>query len=267
MAALTQANKFGALVSVAHEAQGIDCDQGDGIYRIRVQEGVIQTRSIVVATGARYRHLQFDGARKFDGSGVYYGATNMEGQLCSGEEVLLVGGGNSAGQAAVFLSAHAQHVHILIRRKDLVDTMSDYLIRRIDQAPNITLHPETEVQALHGGTTLEKVTTKHNPSQTEKRWDISKLFLFLGAEPSTDWLRGCIATDQRGFILTGSDLDLPALINSGWQTARYPAFLEASKPGVYAVGDVRSGSTKRVASAVGEGSMAVQYVHRYLSGL
>ena len=131
----------------------------------------------------------------------------------------------------------------------------------------MTLHPNTEVKSLHGSDHLQSVTTRHNKTGAEKTWDISKLFLFLGARPAAEWLQDCIATDQHGFVLTGNDLDLPALINSGWQTARYPAFLEASKPGVYPVGDVRSGSTKRVASAVGEGSMAVQYVHRYLAGL
>lgn len=261
-AALTQATKFGAEISVAHEAQGIDCSD-PGHYTIAVANGTIHARSIVIATGASYRRLPIADSRTFDGRGVFYGATAMEAKLCSNSEVMLVGGGNSAGQAAVFLAEHAQHVHIMIRRDDLSATMSDYLIQRIDEHPNITLHPRTEVTALHGNERLEQITT--TSGGRDQRWDIGNLFLFIGAAPATSWLEGCLALDERGFVRTGTDLDLPDLIRSGWSSPRHPVFLEASKPGIYAVGDARSGSTKRVASAVGEGSMAIHHVHRFLA--
>ena len=262
-AALTQANKFGAKISVAHEASTISCDQ-PGQYDITVANGTIRARSVVIATGAAYRRLPIKGGQQFDGRGVYYGATAMEAQFCVNQEIILVGGGNSAGQAAVYLSRHARQVHIFIRRDSLVETMSDYLIQRIEEAANITLHPQTEITALYGDEHLDAVDSKtHNGEQ--RRWNISNLFLFIGASPATEWLNGCLCLDKNGFIRTGSDLELPDLINSGWSTPRHPVFLEASKPGIYAVGDVRSGSTKRVASAVGEGSMVIHHVHRYLA--
>jgi thioredoxin reductase (NADPH) len=263
--AVLQATKFGATISVAHEACSLRCTE-PGRYEVGVGDDTwFETRSVVIATGARYRRLPIPEAQRFDGRGVYYGATAMESNLCRDREIILVGGGNSAGQAAVFLSRFANRVHLLIRRDSLKATMSDYLIRRIDAAPSIELHTETEITALHGEDELQAVTTVDRRSGDERHWEIGALFLFIGAAPATDWLGDCVALDDKGFIRTGSDLDLPDLVRSGWHLLRHPGFLETSKPGIFAVGDVRSGSTKRVASSVGEGSMAVARVHAYLA--
>jgi thioredoxin reductase (NADPH) len=192
--------------------------------------------------------------------GVYHGATFVEAQLCGGEEVIVVGGGNSAGQAAVFLAQTTRHVDMLVRSSGLAATMSRYLIRRIENSPTITLRPQTEIVAVEGDNRLNSV---YWPGQTEKR-EISHLFIMTGADPNTRWLGGCIALDDKGFINTGPEL-LPEIPSAtGWPLTRQPYLLETSLPGVFAVGDVRGGSIKRVASAVGEGSIAISFVHKAL---
>ncbi len=220
---------------------------------------------MVIATGARYRRLDVAGAERFEGSGIYYGATAMESDLCTGCDVVIVGGGNSAGQGAVYLARGARKVHIVIRRESLADTMSRYLIRRIEETPNIELHPNSGVTAVFGGEHLEslEVTTKGQPRPL--RLEVPHLFLFLGALPCTEWLRGKVIMDPKGFIKTGGDLTTEELVQSGWPGEPPPTLFETSLPKVYAVGDARSGSVKRVASAVGEGSIVVQFIHRTLA--
>jgi thioredoxin reductase (NADPH) len=217
----------------------------------------------VIATGAQYNKPAIANLERFEGQGIYYGATFMEAQLCGEDDVIVVGGGNSAGQAAVFLSQTAGKVHILVRAAELSSTMSRYLIRRIEENPKIELHCKTEIIALEGETHLEKVTWRNKTTGGISIQDIRHVFIMAGASPRTEWLKGCVATDPKGFILTGRDLDDVASGISG----RIPQMLETSLPGVFAVGDVRAGSTKRVAAAVGEGSIAVQLVHRALAEL
>jgi thioredoxin reductase (NADPH) len=194
---------------------------------------------------------------------VYYGATPIEAQLCKDDEVIVVGGGNSAGQAAVFLSQTAKHVHILVRSPSLAQSMSRYLIRRIEDSPTITLHPRTEIVALEGNGRLERVSWRDETGATTSH-DIEHLFSMTGAVPSTGWIKGCLALDEDGFIKTGPELSPEDLSAANWPLARPPYLLETSRPGVFAVGDVRGGSIKRVASAVGEGSIAISFVHRTL---
>jgi thioredoxin reductase (NADPH) len=226
----------------------------------------IPARTIVIASGARYNKPKIDNLQQFEGTGVYYGATFIESQLCGNEEVIIVGGGNSAGQAAVFLSRTASKVHILVRSSQLSDTMSRYLIQRIEENPAIDLRYCTEIVGLEGNTQLERVTWRNkNSGETETR-PIRHIFVMAGASPRTKWLDGCLALDDKGFILTGHDLD-PVLTEAGWKLGRRPQMLETSLPGVFAVGDVRANSVKRVASAVGEGAIAVSLVHRTLAEL
>jgi thioredoxin reductase (NADPH) len=197
--------------------------------------------------------------------GIYYAATFMESQLCGGDEVAVVGGGNSAGQAAVFLARSARHVHILIRSDGLAASMSRYLIRRIEETPNITLHTSTELTALEGVQHLETVRWRNKRSGDDETRAIRHVFIMTGAAPATRWLDGCVALDEKGFIKTGTDLSSDDLASRNWPAARSPHLLETSLPGVFAVGDVRGGNVKRVASAVGEGSVAVSFVHQVLS--
>jgi thioredoxin reductase (NADPH) len=206
------------------------------------------------------------GTERFEGRGVYFGATAMEARMCAGEEVVIVGGGNSAGQAAVFLDTHARQVHIAIRSENLDHSMSRYLIHRIDALPNVTLHPFTEVVETRGEDELTGVSLVDRKSGNRDEYDCRNLFVFIGAQPNTGWLGDCIALDDRGFVLTGRDIAPEELSPERWGAARQPYLLETSRPGIFAVGDVRSGSTKRVASAVGEGSIAVQFVHAFLGG-
>jgi thioredoxin reductase (NADPH) len=215
----------------------------------------ISTRAIIVATGARYRTLDVPNYEEFEGQGLQYAATWMEGSLCEGQEVVVVGGGNSAGQAAVFLSQHAAHVHIMVRSEGLAATMSDYLVQRIKSSAKITLHTHTEITALAGRRYLEEVTWTNRQTGASETRPISNLFVMIGAVPNTDWLDGCVPLDRGGFVVTGRDQEGMALA-SAYQTER---------PGIFAVGDVRAGSTKRVASGVGEGSVVVQAVHAYLA--
>jgi thioredoxin reductase (NADPH) len=252
--AWTQAQKFGAKFAVSREVTGLDCAQRP--YRVRLQDGrQVQARAVIVATGARYRKLDLPDYERFEGQGTHYAATAIEAGLCRSEEVAIVGGGNSAGQAAMYLSAHAAHVHILVRGEGLAATMSDYLIQRIKQSPRITLHPFTEVVRIEGNDTLERIAWRNRKTGEEETRPIRNLFVMIGAEPNTDWLHGCLALDDKGFVVTGRDADGHAL----------PSPFATSLPGVFAVGDVRAGSIKRVASGVGEGSVVVAAVHQFLA--
>jgi thioredoxin reductase (NADPH) len=259
--ALVQAQKFGAEVTVASSAVRLRCEQRP--YEIDLSnKHVVRARSIIIATGAEYRRLALENLERFLGVGVYFAATAVEARLCKAEEVVVVGGGNSAGQAAVFLAGGCRHVHVLVRSSGLSESMSRYLIRRIEQSPNITLHVRTRISALEGETRLERVTWQSD-MESETR-EIKHVFLMTGAVPNTRWLLGCIALDDKGFVRTGSDLHADELVPARWPGGRSPHLFETNWPGIFAVGDVRCGSVKRVAAAVGEGSACVQLVHRVL---
>jgi thioredoxin reductase (NADPH) len=262
--AYTQAQKFGADVAIARSAAHLRCG-GESTYKIELSNGTsVRARAIVIASGVQYRKLGLANLDRFEGVGVYYGATYIEAKLCTGEEVIVVGGGNSAGQAAVFLASQAKHVHMLVRGAGLADTMSRYLIRRIEEMPNITLRARTEVVELEGGDRLEGVRWRGPDGKIEAR-AIGRLFLMTGAEPNTRWLAECVALDEKGFVKTGVDLTPEELAKAGWTLPRAPLLLETNRHRIFAVGDVRAGSVKRVASAVGEGSISVQMVHRALA--
>jgi thioredoxin reductase (NADPH) len=262
--AYTQAQKFGAQVLIAKDAKRLACDRRP--YAIEVDNGQrIPARAVVIATGAQYRKLPLENLSQFEGAGVYYGATHLEAQLCGGEEVIVVGGGNSAGQAAVFLAQTARQVYLLVRSSGLAETMSRYLIRRIEDNSTIVLHKNTEIIALEGSDRLERVSWRNNESVIVETHDIGHVFSMTGALPNSSWLDGCLALDAQGFIKTGSDLSREDLAGAEWPLARAPYLLETSLPGVFAVGDVRGGNIKRVASAVGEGSIAISFVHQVLS--
>jgi thioredoxin reductase (NADPH) len=262
--AYTQAQKFGVEMLIAKDAKGLACDRRP--YAVLIGDGQsVPARTVVIASGAQYRRLQLENLSKFEGAGVYYGATHLEAQLCGGEEVIVVGGGNSAGQAAVFLAQTTKRVYLLVRSDGLAKTMSRYLIRRIEETPNIELHANTEVVELEGNDHLERLTWRNNQTgQTESR-SIAHLFSMTGAVPNSGWLNGCVACDQAGFIKTGSDLTTEDLAKARWPVKRPPYLLETSLPGVFAVGDIRGGNVKRVASAVGEGSITVSFVHQVLT--
>jgi thioredoxin reductase (NADPH) len=261
--AYTQAQKFGAQVVIAKGAKQLECERKP--YAIGIDgSGRVPARTIIIATGAAYRKPSLDNLSQFEGAGVYYGATFMEAQLCRGEEVVVVGGGNSAGQAAVFLAQTTKRVHVLVRSSGLAESMSRYLIRRIEQNPAIVLRTSTEIVALEGSNHLERVRWRDHQSGNTETHNIRHLFLMTGAVPSTQWLEGCVALDGKGFIKTGPDLSQEDLAVARWPLARAPHLLETSRPGVFAVGDVRGGNVKRVASAVGEGSIAISFVHRAL---
>jgi thioredoxin reductase (NADPH) len=249
-----QAQKFGARLAISRAVVGIECATLP--YRLQLDDGTTVGASVVVvATGARYRKLEVRNYERFEGQGIHYAATAIEAQLCGGEEVVVVGGGNSAGQAAVFLSRSVAHVHILVRASGLAATMSDYLVQRIEQSPKITLHPHTEISALEGDALLREVTWTNRRSGLAETRPVGNVFVMIGAEPNTEWLGGCLELDPRGFVVTGRDGDGQAL-SSPFAT---------TMPGIFAVGDVRSGSVKRVASGVGEGSVVVAAIHQYLA--
>jgi thioredoxin reductase (NADPH) len=261
--AYTQAQKFGAELIIAKGARQLACERKP--YAIEIDDDVrVPARAIIIATGAEYRRLSLENLSQFEGAGVYYGATFIEAQLCGGEDVIVVGGGNSAGQAAVFLAQTARRVHMLVRSEDLESKMSRYLIRRIEQNPRIDLRTQTEIVALEGSNHLERVNWRNNATGKIETFEIRHLFVMAGAMPNTHWLDGCLALDAKGFIKTGPDLSPEDLASAHWPLARAPHLLETSLPGVFAVGDVRGGSLKRVASAVGEGSIAVAFVHQVL---
>ncbi len=261
--ALMQAEKFGAELMIARGARRLSCERRP--YAVEIDDGTrVLARAVVIATGALYRKLGVENLDRFEGSGVYYGATPIESQLCRGDEVVVVGGGNSAGQAAVFLAQTAKRVHILVRAAGLAETMSRYLIRRIEQSPAIDLRPRTEIVAFEGADHLERVSWRDNATGAVTTHDIRHVFSMTGAVPSTSWLEGCVALDGSGFIKTGPDLSEEDLAGARWPLARQPHLLETSRPGVFAVGDVRAGNVKRVASAVGEGSIAITFVHQVL---
>ncbi|MGO9833335.1 MAG: FAD-dependent oxidoreductase [Polyangiaceae bacterium] len=262
--AFTQAQKFGAEIAIARTAAHLVCDERHG-FLVNLSNGsTVRARAIIIASGVTYRKLALPDLARFEGLGVYYGATALEGELCRGDDVVIVGGANSAGQAAVFLASRAKHVHVLIRGPGLSDTMSRYLIRRIEESPNITLRPHTEMTALEGDEQLRAIRWRRLDGATGEL-ATSHVFLMTGAEPHTQWLEGCVALDEKGFVKTGADLGADDLSRAGWPLARSPYLFETSRPRVFAVGDVRSGSVKRVASAVGEGSICVQLVHRSLA--
>jgi thioredoxin reductase (NADPH) len=262
--AFLQAEKFGANLAVARAAVSLAC--ADRQLRIVCADGgTVQGHAVVVATGAAYRKLTVPDLGRFEGVGVYYGATRVEAQLCGEQEVAVVGGGNSAGQAAVFLSGIARHVHLLVRGAGLADSMSRYLIRRIEESPAITFRPHTQIEALEGDGRLERIWWRSAAAPAPECRDIRHVFSMTGADANTGWLGDCLTLDARRFIKTGLDLAPTELEAAQWPLRRRPLQFETSLPGVFAVGDVRAGSMKRVASAVGEGSAVVQLVHKALA--
>jgi len=259
--AFTQAEKFGAQVMIARGAHRLACARKP--FMIEMENGQrLPARSVIIATGAEYRKLAVANAARYEGNGIYYGATLMESQLCRGEDVIIVGGANSAGQAAVFLAQSASSVYMVVRADTLAETMSRYLIRRIEESPAIVLKTSSEITALDGASHLEGVHVRDLKTGTTTVLPIRHVFVMTGAVPATGWLENCLALDESGFIKTGPDLSAEEL--SAWPLARAPHLLETNQPGVFAVGDVRSGNIKRVASAVGEGSIAVSFVHSVL---
>jgi len=258
-----QALKFGAHVMVAKGATRLACDGQR--YTVDIDEGPrIGARAVIIASGAEYRKPALENLSRFEGGGIYYGATPMEAALCVGEEVAIVGGGNSAGQAAVFLASTSRRVHMVVRGPGLAETMSRYLIRRIEDNPGIVLHTRTEIVALEGNGQLERIRWRDDRSGTVEDQDIRHVFMMTGASPNTAWLHGCVVLDEKGFVKTGPDLSSEDLAKAKWPLPRPPYLLETSRPGIFAVGDVRGGNVKRVASAVGEGSIAVAFVHQVL---
>jgi len=261
--AYAQAQKFGAHILIAKGATGLACDRQP--YAVHVDGGPrVPARAVIIATGAEYRKPALENLSRFEGAGVYYGATPMEAQLCVSEEVIVVGGGNSAGQAAVFLAQTAKRVHMLVRGDGLADTMSRYLIRRIEENPAIVVRTHVEIVALEGDRQLQRVRWRDNRTGSVETNDIGHVFMMTGAVPNTGWLERCVALDDNGFIKTGPELSQDDLAAAGWPLTRPPYLLETSRPGVFAVGDVRGGNIKRVAAAVGEGSIAIAFVHQVL---
>ncbi len=262
--AYAQALKFGAHFAMTRGASRLLCE-GER-YAIEMTSGVrIQTRTVVIATGAEYRRPALPNLATFEGAGVYYCATPMEAQRCAGVDVIVVGGGNSAGQAAVFLAATARQVTILVRGDALADTMSQYLIRRVSEHPAIVVRTQTQIVGLDGDRSLERVRCLDRRTGDVEAHEIGHVFIMAGAVPNTGWLGECVALDDNGFVKVGTSLSTDELTSWNWPLARAPYLLETSRPGIFAVGDVRGGSVKRVASAVGEGSIAVSFVHQALS--
>jgi thioredoxin reductase (NADPH) len=261
--AYTQALKFGAHVIVAKGAKALTC--GGAQYTVQMDDGPrASARTVIIATGATYRKPDIEHLSRFEGAGIYYGATPMEAQFCLNEDVVVVGGGNAAGQAAAFLGQTTRRVYMLIRSDGLADTMSRYLIRRIEENPRIVVRRHTQVVALEGNGRLERIRWRDNRTGDVETHDIGHMFIMIGAVPNTGWLDGCVVLDEKGFVKTGPDLSREELDAAHWTLPRPPFLLETSRPGVFAVGDVRAGNIKRVASAVGEGSIAIAFVHQIL---
>ena len=260
--ALTQAEKFGTDVAIARTATKLACDRRP--YRIELAGGAsVLARTVVIASGARYhKPEQLPNLARYEGLGVYYSATAVEARRCGDDEVIVVGGGNSAGQATVYLARTARRVHVVVRR-ELASTMSRYLIRRIEDTPNIEVHVHSEIVELGGEPELATVTCMHKPSGERITRPVRHVFMMTGASPNTEWLGGCVAVDEKGFVKSGADLSAHDL--EGWPLSRSPYLFETNLPGVFAVGDVRATSVKRVASAVGEGSICIQLVHKVLT--
>lgn len=259
-----QAQKFGAKLAIPMSVQRIEGERPP--YTLHICDTFsVRTKTVVIATGASYRTLDLEEAPKFEGSGIHYAATAIEAGLCQDEEIVVVGGGNSAGQAAVYLASKAKHVYMLVRSDGLAASMSDYLVRRIEASSSITLMCNTQVTALAGKGWLESVTWHSSRTGETKTCPVRHLFLMIGAKPNTGWLGERVHTDEKGFVCTGADVTEASCWPEGM--TRPPGLFESSLPGVFAVGDVRSGSVKRVASAVGEGSVCVQFVHRVIEEL
>lgn len=262
--AYIQAQKFGCTISIPHKAEKVEYN--GSYFTLCASNGKnIKAKSIIAATGANYRRLPVENIEKFEGSGVFYSATGMNASACKNELVGVIGGGNSAGQAALFLADHAHEVHVIIRGNDLGAKMSDYLVQRIDTTPNIIVHKNSNITQLNGTHYLESLVLDTDGER--QTIGISNLFTFIGAKPCTDWLNGIVSMDDKGFIYTGADVNEEVMADSSIYKKRKPQALETSIPGFYAVGDVRKGSVKRVASAVGEGSMAISQIHQYLAEL
>jgi thioredoxin reductase (NADPH) len=262
--AAMQATRFGVRSVVPQSARSLS--YADGYHVVELENGQrIRARTVVVATGASYRRLDVARLEEFEGAGVYYAATPVEAQVCSGRRVAVVGGGNSAGQAAIFLAGHASHVDLLIRGGDLGASMSRYLVDHVAATPSIELHTHSQIRELHGNGDLAGITVERTREHTTSTNETGAVFVFIGADPCTGWLAGALAIDDDGFILTGPDLTVTHLDPAEDGRERPPFLLETSLPGVFAVGDVRSGSIKRVASSVGEGATAVRLIHQYLA--
>jgi thioredoxin reductase (NADPH) len=261
--AAIQAQRLGARLNAPCPVIGLRSEAGFHVV-VLADGSEIPTRSVIVASGARYQRLAVDDLERFEGAGVYYAATDLEVRTCSGQPVVVVGGGNSAGQAAIYLSQQGSKVVIAIRGDDLAKKMSRYLVQRIEADPNIDVNTCTQVKALEGDTRLERVVLEHALSHTRWALPCAGLFCFIGADPATDWLNGVVALDDRGFICTDRSLPGRPEDNLAFE-GRAPLPFETSVPGVFAVGDVRNGSLKRVAAAVGEGSSAVRSVHEHLA--
>jgi thioredoxin reductase (NADPH) len=263
--ATSQAQKFGAQLMIGTNARRIDSIGTAYVLELEDEQRVC-ARSVIIGTGAEYRRLPIASVARFGGAGVYYAATFMEAQLCIDEEVAVVGGGNSAGQAAVFLAQTARCVHLVIRSSGLAESMSRYLIGRIEGHPRIVMHVQTEIVSLEGNDHLERIQFREKRTGRTEVHAIRHVFTMMGAVPNTSWLDGFLVLDDKRFIKTGADLSPQDLLSAAWPVARAPHALEASRPGVFAVGDVRSGSLKRVTSAAGDGSNAIAAVHRVLRG-
>lgn len=259
-----QALKFGTELLTTRDAVGLSTAGATRLLHF-ADGGTIAGHTVVLATGVAYRRLDAPGLADLTGRGVFYGSAATEAPNCLGQEVYIVGGANSAGQAAVYFSRHADRVHLLIRGADLTSSMSRYLIDQIDRIDTIELHPHTEVVAAAGDEHLERLTVRDTRSGDTREVATSFLFIFIGAEPRTDWLDGTLVRDERGYVVTGPDLTVDGRRPPGWSLPRDPYLLEASVPGVFAAGDVRADSVKRVASAVGEGALVVTLAHRYLA--
>ncbi len=261
--AFSQAEKFGAEIAIGRSAVGLDTSSRP--LRVTLANGEkVRARSVVIATGAQYRRPNLAELARFEGAGIFYSATHLEAQLCKDEEIVVVGGGNSAGQAAVFLAQSAAQVHMLVRGPGLADSMSQYLIQRIEDCGNLTLRTRTQIEALEGSEKLERVRWRQLDTGDSQIRPIGSVFLMTGADANSAWLKGSVVMDEKDFIKTGAELLPEELAGARWPLARAPYLLETSIPGVFAVGDARSGSVKRVASAVGEGSICVQLLHRAL---